>query len=271
MSKFALPTEVTSAVTQASKDESGIQLPFAAPLMYWINGKVALKNEAEIKDARRFGGWGIDEAKLAEMNVTPAPSWKLTEMANNKGDNYKAFICRTAWVAPIARRTAWFEIDGKSRSSLNVLAYLFLRNQEGKYLEFGPVVLSAKSYTAMELESQIKRFATMTAENREGTPAQFFLHGLGTFGDTPIYKEAKSKSGASSTTTPPQLAIPTNGFTPEKMVELFVGAEVASKMADYAKQAQPWLDDWNKKNVKPAAESEPVRERPSVDEEDPFI
>lgn len=250
MSKFALPQEVTETVKDSMKDNSGIKLPFAAPIMWWMNGKTVLKNEAEIKDARRFGGWGVSKEDIDEQGIEPAQSWKLTDLTNAKGDSYQAYICRAAWVAPIARRFAWFENEGKWRTSINILAYLFLRNAQGEFAEYGAVVLSAKSYTGKDLEATFKKFAAMTNNLRDNTPPQFFLHGIGTFGDVPQFQDAKGKGGESSSITPPQLAIPQNGFTPELMEKYFVGQEVAAKMAQLAKDAQEWLDDWNKRGKK---------------------
>jgi len=253
MSKYELPQDVTETIKDSMKDSSGVKLPFAAPTMWWLNGKTVLKNETEIKDARRFGGWGISKEDIDELGIQPAASWKLTELTNAKGESYQAYICRTAWVAPIARRFAWFENEGKWRTSLNVLAYLFLRNANGDFLEYGPVVLSAKSYTGKDLEATFKKFTAMTADLREGTSPQFFMHGIGTFGDAPIFQDAKGKGGESSSITPPQLNVPQNGFNADGIDKFFVGPEVASKMAKYAKDAQEWLDDWNKRGKKEVA------------------
>jgi hypothetical protein len=247
MSKFAVPTEITEALKDTMRDNTSVKLPFPAPNMWWMNGKAALKNESSITDARRFGGWGISKEDFDELGISPAPSWNLTELTNEKGNTYSAYICRTAWVAPIARRFAWFENEGKSRSSLNILCYLMLRNQQGEFLKYGAVVLSAKSLSGVDLDQAFRKFTSQTAAHRDGADAKFFLHGIGTFGDTPIFKEAKGKGGASSTVTPPQLFIPKDGFNGDNLEKYFVPQEVMMEMAHLGTQAQEWLDDWNKR------------------------
>lgn len=257
MSKFALPQEVVNDVKDAMKDASGVKLPFPAPTMWWMNGNTAFKNEPAIVDARRFGGFGISKEEIDELGIQPAPSWQLHDLTNAKGEAYQAYLCRTAWVAPIARRFAWFENEGKWRTSLNILAMLYIKNQASEMKQYGAVVLSAKSYTGTDLDAAFKKFAAQTSSLRDGTPAQFFIHGIGTFGKEPQFRDAKGKGGQSSSITPPQLAIPSTGYNDEYMEKHFVGQQVAAEMAKLGKDAREWLDEWNKRNKKNDVVAEP--------------
>ena len=250
MTRFPVLPDVQEQLKDTMKDNSGIKLPFPAPTMWWMNGKAAFKNESSITDARRFGGWGVSKEEIDELGIKPAPSWTLTDLTNAKGDSYQAYICRTAWVAPIARRFAWFENEGKWRTSLNVLCSLMLRNKEGEFLPYGPVVLSAKSFTGSALDATFKKFTSQTAAFRDGAAPQFFLHGIGTFGDTPIFQDAKGKGGSSSTITPPQLFIPKDGFTAENIEKYFVSQQTILDMGKFAKDAKEWIDDWQKRGKK---------------------
>ena len=265
MSKFSVPQEASDELKDGMKDNSGVKLPFAAPTMWWLNGKAAFKNEAVITDARRFGGWGISKEEVDELGVQPAPSWTLQDLTNAKGDTYQAYICRTAWVTPIARRFSWFENEGKWRTSINVLSMLFLRNKEGAFLKYGPVVLSAKSFTGTALDAAFKKFASQTAAFRDGQLPQFFMHGIGTFGDTPIFQDAKGKGGASSSITPPQLFIPKDGFNGENIEKYFAG-EYAVEMAKYKKESAEWVEDWAKR-AKKQEEVLPVSHNAPIDNE----
>lgn len=263
MSKFTVPTEISEELKDGMKDNTGIKLPFAAPTLWWLNGKAAFKNESAITDARRFGGWGISKEEIDELGIKAAPSWQLQELTNAKGDSYSAYICRTAWVHPIARRFAWFENEGKWRTSLNVLCFLSLRNKEGEFLPYGPVVLSAKSFTGSALDAAFKKFASQTAQVREGALQQFFLHGIGTFGDAPIFQDAKGKGGSSSTITPPQLFIPKDGFNDDNLTKYFANPETMLAMAKYKKESAEWVEDWAKRGKKQDA---PVVDAAPVDE-----
>lgn len=271
---FEIPAEFQEKLKNAMKDESGVKLPFAAPTMWWMNGKTALKSVAQIADATRFGGFGISKEEIdgfgSELAEVPQ-YWQLhNELTNNEGKTYAAYLCRTAWVAPIARRHAWFENNGKSRSSLNILCYLAI-SQQGGLVPFGPVVLSAKSLTCNDLDKCFKDFAAKTAQLRGNTPANFFFHPIGTFGKEPKFEDRKGKNGASSSVTPPQLFVPETGITIETLQKWFVGAEVAADMAKYSDLAQDWIADWKNRKGEAKQTADEAPEMRPLDEGDfPF-
>jgi hypothetical protein len=260
MSNFAVPSEYQEEMKGSMSDNSGIKLPFPAPTLYWFNGKTDFKDVAEIKDPRRFGGWGVSKEDLDTLGVQPSPAWVLHNLTNKEGKSYQAYLFRSAWVAPIARRSAWFENDGRARSSLNILAYLALRNKEGKFLPYGPVVLSAKSFTGLAIEKCFKDFGVKTADVRGETLPNFFFTPIGTYGDEPKFSSNKGKSGKESSVTDPQLYVPANGYDEAFLQSVFVpniGSEILADMANYKRQAKEWLADWNDRKGK-TAEAQPV-------------
>jgi hypothetical protein len=261
---FEIPAEFQEKLKNAMKDESGVKLPFAAPTLWWMNGKPALKTVKEINNASRFGGWGIskDEIDDLEADWPEVPEhWQLHDLTNNEGNGYSAFLTRTAWVAPIARRYRWFD----NKSQLNILCYLAVMTRERVLLPHGPVVLSAKSLTGVDLDKCFKEFATKTVQLRGKTLPAYFYHPIGTWEQEPVFVERKSKGGSgSSSVTPPKLYTPKDGFTIETLKNWFVGVEVAEEMAKLLDLAQEWINDW--KQRKSDARPEMVTEVP----EDPF-
>lgn len=271
---FDIPVEFQEKLKNAMKDDSGVKLPFATPTMWWMNGKTALKSVTQIADATRFGGWGISKEEIDGFgsDLVEVPSyWQLhDQLTNNEGKTYAAYLCRSAWVAPIARRYAWFENNGKSRSSLNILCYLATATKEG-LIPFGPVVLSAKSLTCLDLDKLFKDFAAKTSQLRGNTPANFFYHPIGTFGKEPKFEDRKGKNGASSSVTPPQLYVPDTGITTETLQKWFVGADVAADMAKYNDLAQEWIADWKSRKGETKQADEAPEMRPlDVSDEEPF-
>lgn len=261
MSAFTVAPEYQEELKGGMNDQSGIKLPFPAPTLYWYNGKTDFMNVDEIKDPRRFGGWGVSKEDLDNLGVAPSPAWKLHDLTNKDAKSYQAYLFRTAWVAPIARRSAWFENDGKYRSSVNILAYLAIRNKEGAFIPYGAVVLSAKSYTGLTLEKCFKEFTAKTTELRGETLSNFFFTPIGTFGDQPKFNTNKSKSGKESSVTDPQLYIPEGGYTEDFLKACFVpnvNSEILGQMATFKKQATEWLNDWNKRKDTKPAEQQPV-------------
>jgi hypothetical protein len=268
MSAFTVPSEYQEELKGAMNDQSGIKLPFPAPTLYWYNGKTDFMNVKEITDPRRFGGWGVSKEDLDNLGVLPSPAWKLHDLTNKDAKPYQAYLFRSAWVAPIARRSAWFENDGKSRSSVNILAYLALRNKEGAFLPYGAVVLSAKSYTGLTLEKCFKEFTAKTSDLRGETLPNFFFTPIGTYGTEPKFNTNKGKGGKESSVTDPQLYVPENGYTEDFLKTCFVtnvSGEILGQMATYKKQAAEWLDDWNKRKDTRASDPQPVTQE-SADE-----
>ena len=66
---FDIPQDINDAAKGSlSGQSSAVPLPFTAPEMWWKNGETALGNVKEIKDARRFGGWGVSKEELANLS-----------------------------------------------------------------------------------------------------------------------------------------------------------------------------------------------------------
>ena len=273
---FDIPQEFQDRLKNAMKDEHGVKLPFAAPTMWWMNGKTALKSVTQITDATRFGGWGInkDEIEGFGSELADVPStWQLfDELSSGKGASYSAYLCRTAWVAPIARRSGWFNNDGRNRSKVHVLCYLAVLQQDKSLIPYGPVVLSASSLTGLALDKCFKEFATKSTQARGNTPSNFFYHPIGTWGKEPKFEERKSKGGnASSSVSPPQLYVPEVGITTDVLKKWFVGADVAAEMAKYLDLAQDWVNDWkNRKSDQKQEEPNPFDQTPPEEDSFPF-
>ena len=272
---FEIPAEFQNKLKDSMKDNGVVKLPFAAPTMWWMNGKPALKSVKQVENATRFGGWGISRDEVdnfgSELAEVPA-YWQLhDDLANGQGGSYAAYLCRTAWVAPIARRYGWFDRNGQGRSSLNVLCYLAIYQPDKTLLPYGPVVLSAKSLTCVDLDKCFKEFAAKTASLRAGTLPNYFYHPIGTWGQEPAFVERKSKSGASSSVTPPQLYLPKNGITTETLQKWFVSGEVVTEMASLYDLAQDWINDWkNRTTTKAEAAVDPNDLSTPAEDDYPF-
>jgi hypothetical protein len=270
---FEIPQEINEAAKGSLSGQNvGVPLPFAAPEMWWKNGEVALAGMKEIKDPRRFGGWGIGKDEIDNMDspLPPLPEdWNLFEMTNAKGKSYEAFLVRSAWVAPIARRHGWFTYEGKSSSRVNYLCYL-ATIKDKKVLPWGTVVLSAKSFAGIDLDNRFKEFASKTSALRGATSSNFFYTPLGTFGQESKFETRKGKNGSESSVTPCQLFENKDGYTVESLKFVFVGSDVAKEMMELKKLASGWLDDWNKKKDDRVAVQPEYQASPEPEEENSF-
>jgi len=258
--------ELKNGVQGSMQTGQGLQLPFVAPLVWWKNGEIALKATKEVTDARRFGGWGVSEEEIVNADIDLPENWHLFEMNGTKG-SYNAYLARFIYVAPIDRRFAWFQKpDGKWTTKLNILCYMAEMSKEEKTMfPWGPVVLTAKGFSGMNIDNAFKKFSADTAKLRDGDPVNYFYHALGTFTKEPVFEMATGKGGASSSITPCQLFLPSSGLTAEEMDRYFVGDDIAAKMVEYRKDAKEWLADWNKKDKTIEEEQEEIAPLPDED------
>ncbi|MBM3182278.1 MAG: hypothetical protein FJZ86_18320 [Chloroflexi bacterium] len=266
MSKYSVSQDVQSQLQGTLRDNSAVRLPFGAPQLWWANGKPPLFDVDEIKDARRFGGFGISKEDVDNQKEQLPPElpyhWTLfPDLTNSKGKKYAAFLTRTAWVAPIIRRYRWSQFDGKSRSQVEYLCYLAVMERETRKLNpWGAVVISGSSYSGGAIDDAIKTFGKMTADLRGGTPQNFFFHPLGTWGNDPKPEDRTGKGGQTSVITPCQLFTPEKGYTEETLDKWFVPQEYHAELAELLARSKDWVADWTRK---PDHQEAPVQ----VDEE----
>ena len=124
---FQVDPNVQKELQGSLTNNQSVKLPFGAPQMWWSNGKPALLSVNEIQDARRFGGFGVSredvEAQAGQIPAELPYNWKLfDDLTNTKGATYSAYLSRTAWVAPIARRYRWMSFEGKEEPFLEIAA-----------------------------------------------------------------------------------------------------------------------------------------------------
>jgi hypothetical protein len=272
---FEIPQEFQDKLKNAMKDEGSLKLPFDAPTLWWMNGKTALKNVREVTNATRFGGWGISRDELDGLyNWPETPThWQLNDdLANGQGRTYAAYLTRNVWVAPIARRSGWFvDREGRGKSSVNILGYMATWTPEKVLLPHGPIVLSAKSYTGLDLDKCFKDFAAKSAQFRGKALPACFYHPIGTWEQEPVFVERKSKGGgASSSVTPPQLYQPKDGYTLETLKKWYVGPEVVQEMVKLYELAQDWVNDWKQRKSDPKHAPEVDDNAPPPEEDFPF-
>lgn len=262
MSRLSNPANAESLKGSMTGSGTTVKLPFAAPNIWWKNGNPDLSDTDEIKDARRFGGWGVSKEDVDEQRQALPPelpaNWKYFEsLKNSEGGSYSAYLARSVWVAPIDRRFNWFtnRDTGKSSSKVNYLVYLAVRN-ESKLLPWGPAILSAGSYSGKALDESFSEFKKVTASLRGDDPVNLFYHPLGTFSNEPKFDKRTGKGGQSSSITPCQLWKPEGGIVAATLDDWFVGDEIAAEMGLLRVQAHEWLEEWNKKKVDAVADEQ---------------
>lgn len=266
MTRLQNPANAESLKGSMTGNGTAIKLPFGAPIIWWKNANAELSDTDEIKDARRFGGWGISKEDIDEQRESLPPelpaNWRLFEtLRNAEGGTYSAYLTRSVWAAPIDRRYNWFtNAEGKSSSKVNYLVYLATMTKDGdktRLMPWGPAVLSAGSYSGKALDDAFAEFKKLTSTLRGEDPVNLFYHPLGTFGDAPKNEGRTGKSGKTSTITPCQLYKPQGGIVTSTLDDWFVGDETAAEMGLLRSQAREWLEEWNKKQTSQAHEEVP--------------
>jgi hypothetical protein len=258
------------------------ELPFPVVYIWTINGQINYKTQG---GALYYGGWACkanDLQLISEQRESSIPvDWKLVTIAGRDGDEFEAYTTRNIIIAPIGKRESWL-YDGKrssvyiegGRRHLQVLAYLAEAHGDAGNRQFSPwgaVVLTAKGYQARNLLDAFAYWHKITSQIRwkvaPGVPAWCFYMSLGTFG-----KERQAinvgKPGAQSPITPVTVYVPDH-LTSDLISSLFVGEEIAQKMADLHDQAADWLNAWEAASTTVELEDEMGNDG-LVEEEIPF-
>jgi len=267
---FDAPEETTNALNAGMQLGGGIELPFQAPYMWWMNGQANMRALATQAPALYFGGWSVDndswDAAVEEYNKLRGLPLTPADLTSRNGKEYKAYVTRHVFVAPISYRSAWVLTNEQTgtttrhghyvegaRQHVQLLALMFSKDSETQYSPWGPVVLSAKGYQAQKLMDAAKDWAKFLDKVRRQhapkIPPFGFLMCLGTFG-ADLKTETVGK-GAKSSITPLVMATPKVADL-ELLKKLYVGSGGLVLMADYLEQAKPWLEAW-KGREQPAA------------------
>lgn len=248
-----LDQSLTDAMNGMNK-ANGIELPFPAPVLWVLNGQPAAKVQG---GAGYFGGWSADANgldKLLSETGRQAPfGFTRTTQASRDGNEYDTLITRYVHVACIAKRESWLldnrrtpeYVDG-ARRHLQVLAMLAnLDEATGTFMQWGPVVLSAKGFQAKNLLAATTQWEQGTAPVRRAIAPKispwFFWISIGTFGDKREVTNV-GKAGAQSPITPIKLHLP--DVTEAFLTKRFVGQEVARVIVELSQQAGEWLNAW---------------------------
>lgn len=253
--------------------EEGIRLPFPVAVLRWLNGEARNKKAA---DPTYFGGWacGADsmEDLIAQSGIGLHSAFVKTELVNNDGKGYEAYISRSITVAVCAKRKQW----GEKGSHVQLLALAAELNSEKKvFTAWAPVMLTAKGYSAKYMEDAFAAWDSATAAGRrefaQNLPSQFFWAAVGTFGTEPIFESVGKAQ--KSTITPCKLWQPKE-FNDAIITRHFVGEEVMKRMAELTQLSEEWRKAWANKDGsgKPGApENFPSgEEAPATEEDMPF-
>lgn len=244
----AIPVGAVDALRGPLADE-GIRLPFPAPVVWWKNGDKKLK---QIGGVEYYGGWAVNVEELDNLGVQPPEGWTAATWTGREND-FDVFCNRFLGFAPIVKRSKWEKTTDDqgnvkgNRSTLHVLGIAATWDKDAaQFVAYGPVVLSAKSWTAKYLTDALKEWERVSKDAREklagGLPANFFYAPIGTFGSEPNVQLVGKAPNQSPVTPPAVKAIENwNGATLQAM---YIGADMISAAMEWKRDAQEWVDAW---------------------------
>jgi rhodanese-related sulfurtransferase len=268
MTTISLDPSLAKKLDQGMRAGESAELPFPVVYVWALNGQASYRSQG---GALYYGGWACksqDLHQVAEQKGISIPlNWQAVTISSRDGGEFEAYTSRNIVVAPVGKRLSWL-LDGKrystyidgGRRHLQALAYLADIHSENGVKDikpWGPVVLTAKGYQARNLLEAFSKWEKVTSPFRQkvapGVPAWCFYMSVGTFGKD---RQAVNvgKPGAQSPITPISAFIPEH-LSSELVESLFVGNEVAVKMADLQDQSSEWLSAW-----KDGSSAEPIEE-----------
>jgi hypothetical protein len=247
---FNIPIGANEEMRGSMDVGGGVKLPFPHIFMSFRNGK---RDAGKERGEQYFGGFQADEAEFVDYLAAIGKqdvlnSFNLHTLTPRVGDPYQAYMRRGLAVAPIAARSRWFKTrEGKNVLKRQVVGLMAL----GTPLQYvGPVVVTASGYNqAMNLTAAFDANANITANARRqhaaGAAANFFYAYIGTWKEDGEFVMVGKGQNQSPIT--PIAARSYKVETAEELRALYVGDELAKTVLEYRKQAQEWVDDWNKK------------------------
>lgn len=250
-----LDQTIADKLNTSMKLGGGVELPFVAPYLWVINGDPKMKS---VGGAMYFGGWACKaedfNAVMEQFALSLPPNFKQQEIVINDGSAFDSYTARSLLVAPIGVREAWLKDDKRypgyvegARRHVQALVFMGVKTADDKpYEPWGPIVLSAKGYQARHLLDSFsawnKHSSSLRLKIAKNVPAWCFYLAIGTFAKERV-AQMVGQAGTQSSITPIGPYLPQD-MTPELLTKLFVGQEVAVRMADYLDQAQEWLNAW---------------------------
>jgi hypothetical protein len=161
---FDVDQETSDALNQGMQMGNAIELPFNAPVFYWLNGQPAMRGLAQQAPAVYFGGWAVDqeafESAKEEYGELKGLQIPLVDMTSKNGKDYRAYVTRNLYAAPISYRACWVLANEQTGTSSRTVQYaegarhhvqllaLAASKTESGFAPWGPVVLSAKGFQA---------------------------------------------------------------------------------------------------------------------------
>jgi len=251
--EFQIPEEYITE-TQEAMQGGGVQLPFPVVYFWWVNGE---KRDAQIGGVRYFGGWACDYEKMQDVSAaigSPVPAGlEMTELVNDDGVFYNAYVSRFLSIAPIASRRRWIKQtkygdDERGRSHTQWLCWLGSYDKEaGVYLPWGTAVLTSKGLASKAIWDAVTDFGMKTGGARRefanNLPAWFFYHPIGTFGEKPNFQEVGTQY--KNTITPATAYVPAE-ITRENLLKWYIGKDIVERVHQLRLDAKPWLETWDK-------------------------
>ena len=259
-----VPTSAQGAFAGQMESGAKIELPFAAPAFYILNGDAKL---AALKNYLYFGGFAASITNIKAAAETwencpyPIPGFVEDNLTQKDGTVTPSIAARSLQVAPIGmRQFSTILADGKTkrvapftkgaRPAIQVLAILGYKDEQKRTNAWAPVMLTAKGYQVNHIQKAFtdwkKAITPFMKEIAPGMPSDvtnlFWMH-IGTFGP-----ERKAEQHGESTITPVSAFIPDN-MTAQQVENQYVGNDMAEFMAALSIQSAEWLKAYSKPNV----------------------
>lgn len=257
MSGINIPASAQDAFEGNMTSNSAVQLPFAAPPFYIVNGDPKL---ASLKNFQFYGGWAsnLENIKVAadtwENGSAEIPGLDQTELYTQQGKKINVLAGRHIIIAPIGMRMfSEMKVPNQkpkrvapftkgATPAMQMVALLGYRDANKNIQTWAPVMVTAKGWQVTYIQQAIddwkkaiKPFVKELVPGAKDSILNLFWMYLGTFG-----QELNQKQVGENVITPMQAYIPED-LDAEKVEKLYVGESVAEFMATLSFQAQEWL------------------------------
>ncbi len=225
------------------------------PVAQWHNGQRALKAAGGVQ----YAGGAILPARYLPDGLR-IPSWSTERITFRSRKEESTLTADKVVMAPIRMRFRWFAQQGTETVYFPRSAYVMGAHMRGHLQVLAaiqgadePVVVTFKGKASQAFEALMRDFsakvvhaANRLAPKEKALPRYAFWMSI-----APGPHTKAGSNGQEAFVTLPALALPAD-ISRDLLRSIYVGRENLIRFQEWYREAEPWVDVWEKTGVEPA-------------------
>lgn len=227
------------------------------PVAQWLNGQQALKAVGGVQ----YAGGVVLPAKY--LSGKAMPGWDSERITFRSGKEEPAFTLQKTVLAPIRSRFRWFARQGSETVYYPRNAFVMGANMRGHLQVLAavqgadePLVITFKGKASQSFEALLKEFGVKVVQqaNRHAPKEKPLPRYAFWMTVAPAAHAKAGGTGHEAVVTLPLLPLP-GDISPEYLRSIYVGRDNLIRFQQWYREAEPWVDAWERSGVEQAESS----------------